>query len=127
MGYVKNTWQSGDVVTAAKLNHIEDGIANAAISIRLTTEDEVFYTADKTWKEIYDAMAAGFGMNIYYVDIAETGVNVTMGHVISVYSDLQEEPQQRYAIEFVDIMHKGSDFYAYCTAETEYPVWFYGD
>lgn len=29
MAYEKTTWQSGDVVTSAKLNHIEDGIADA--------------------------------------------------------------------------------------------------
>ena len=29
MSYTPNTWQSGDIITAAKLNHIEDGIANA--------------------------------------------------------------------------------------------------
>ena len=29
MPYTKQTWETGDVVTAAKMNHIEDGIANA--------------------------------------------------------------------------------------------------
>ena len=29
MGYTKQTWAGGDTVTAAKLNHIEDGIAEA--------------------------------------------------------------------------------------------------
>lgn len=27
MAYVKNTWETGDVITAEKLNHMEDGIA----------------------------------------------------------------------------------------------------
>lgn len=26
--YVKTNWQTGDIITAEKLNHIEDGIAN---------------------------------------------------------------------------------------------------
>lgn len=30
MSYTKNTWQSGDVVTSAKLNHMEDGIEAAS-------------------------------------------------------------------------------------------------
>ena len=30
MSYDKNTWAKGDVITANKLNHIEDGIANAS-------------------------------------------------------------------------------------------------
>lgn len=29
MSYEKNTWAEGDVVTSEKLNHIEDGVANA--------------------------------------------------------------------------------------------------
>lgn len=29
MAYTKNTWQCGDVVTADKLNNIEDGIEQA--------------------------------------------------------------------------------------------------
>ena len=29
MSYTKNTWQTGDIVSSAKLNHMEDGIADA--------------------------------------------------------------------------------------------------
>ena len=29
MSYTKNTWANGDVITAAKLNHMEDGIEGA--------------------------------------------------------------------------------------------------
>ena len=28
MAYIENTWQDGDVITAAGLNHIEGGIAD---------------------------------------------------------------------------------------------------
>ena len=28
MSYEKQTWETGDIVTSAKLNHLEDGIAN---------------------------------------------------------------------------------------------------
>jgi len=27
MSYIKNTWSDGDVITAVKINNIEDGIA----------------------------------------------------------------------------------------------------
>ena len=30
MAYEKQTWACGEVVTADKLNHMEDGIANAS-------------------------------------------------------------------------------------------------
>ena len=29
MSYSKQTWQTGDTITAAKLNHMEDGIDGA--------------------------------------------------------------------------------------------------
>lgn len=35
MAYVKNTWQSGDVITAEKLNHAESGIAAASKEVLL--------------------------------------------------------------------------------------------
>lgn len=60
MAYTKNTWVTGDIVTSAKLNHMEDGIANADIFIvGGVTMDEggrLEGTLDKTWQEIHDAM-----------------------------------------------------------------------
>lgn len=53
MSYVKQTWQTGDVVTSAKLNHMEDGIA-AAGSVLVV--HDVDGTLDKTWQEIHDAL-----------------------------------------------------------------------
>ena len=35
MSYTKQTWQTGDTITAEKLNHIEDGIDEIAINIRI--------------------------------------------------------------------------------------------
>ena len=32
MAYIKNTWENGDVITAEKLNHMEDGIAASDMS-----------------------------------------------------------------------------------------------
>ena len=29
MAYTKNTWNTGDIVSSQKLNHMEDGIANS--------------------------------------------------------------------------------------------------
>ena len=29
MSYTKQTWVNGDIITAEKLNHMEDGIENA--------------------------------------------------------------------------------------------------
>ena len=62
MAYTKNTWNTGDIVSSQKLNHMEDGIADASammvISVTLDEQTET-ETLGKTWQEIYDAMAHG--------------------------------------------------------------------
>lgn len=59
MSYTPNTWQKGDVVTSAKLNNIEQGIANAGgvLVVNATTEGQTT-TLDKTWQQIYDSAFA---------------------------------------------------------------------
>ena len=50
--YEFNEWSAGDIVTSAKLNNIEQGIANSS-SIFVVNIDDNGYL-DKTWQEIYD-------------------------------------------------------------------------
>ena len=64
MSYVKNTWQTGDTITATGLNHMEDGIADAggggAFVIDTTYNPQVDVEAlDKTWAEIKTAFDGG--------------------------------------------------------------------
>ena len=62
MAYEKQTWNTGDVITEEKLNHMEDGIASGGsgggVLIVNSNYDESTETAilDKTWQEIYDAV-----------------------------------------------------------------------
>ncbi len=56
MAYTKNSWTDGDIVTSAKLNHMEDGIANSDSVMVINLNNG---TLDKTWQEVYDAMIAG--------------------------------------------------------------------
>lgn len=56
MAYTKNTWETGDIVSSAKLNHMEDGIADAGGVMVINVTDNAF---DKTWQEIHDAMDQG--------------------------------------------------------------------
>jgi hypothetical protein len=60
MSYDKQNWQTGDVITANKLNHIEDGIANGGggdvfVVHSVYDEQTDTTTLDKTWQEIHDA------------------------------------------------------------------------
>lgn len=69
MSYEKQTWQTGDVVTSAKLNHMEDGIAGGGALV-LHYDSDV-NGVDKTWQEIYDAAAAG-QVVLYQTILSET-------------------------------------------------------
>lgn len=59
MSYTKQTWNTGDVITAQKLNHMEDGIANCGLFVVTITNDDGNYSCDKTNEEIYNAWLSG--------------------------------------------------------------------
>lgn len=71
MAYNPTNWECGDVVTAEKLNHMEEAIENLSLAIEggggsvLTVSPTSFendgtatITFDKTWQEIKDALDA---------------------------------------------------------------------
>ena len=76
MSYEKKEWQTGEVITAEKLNHIENGINSNIFIVNIIIEEETVVRAtnetmlrvtpatttmklDKTWQEIYDAIEDG--------------------------------------------------------------------
>lgn len=62
MAYVKNTWVTGDTITAEKLNHMENGIEGVGVfslyPVTLDYANEA-YTLDKTPQEVKTAILAG--------------------------------------------------------------------
>ena len=64
MSYTKQTWESGDIITAEKLNHMEDGISaggsGGAGGILVVNGNSQTGALDKTWQEIHDAEFAVF-------------------------------------------------------------------
>lgn len=62
MSYEKQTWVNGEVITANKLNHMEDGIERASeiglefVEIPCTRDSNGRLTLGKTWQELYDMM-----------------------------------------------------------------------
>lgn len=88
MAYVKTVWQTGDTITAAKLNNAEDGIeAASALLLPIDTEySDGTTTLKKTYKEIYDACAAGALAWVYY---DEEG-SVFIARVIQVYVNSEQ-------------------------------------
>ncbi len=73
--YEKQTWNTGDVITEEKLNHMEDGIASCGGMMAVNSNHDSgtnTYTLDKTWKEIYDAYMSGINVYTKY-EVAENG------------------------------------------------------
>lgn len=60
MAYTKQTWTNGDTITAAKLNHMEDGIANSSVIIvSFDHDDGTKHYYNKTWQQIHDGLLNG--------------------------------------------------------------------
>lgn len=63
MAYSKQTWATGDTITAEKLNHMEDGIGDFIIGYNITAYNaqtgDITYTRDKTNAEIIEAYNNG--------------------------------------------------------------------
>ncbi len=60
MSYTPTAWKTGDVVTSAKLNKLEQGVASAGGNLAVGhTEEGITTTLDKTGQEILDAIQAG--------------------------------------------------------------------
>ena len=69
MSYEPTTWKAGDTVTSAKLNKMEQGIANSGGSLIITASalsDNL--TLDKTWQEIYDAAEAHQDIKLIFTE-----------------------------------------------------------
>ena len=82
MPYEPTNWKSGDVVTSAKLNKMEQGIAGAGVLVvNATTEDDTT-TLGKTWQEIYDA-----GFCVICIEAGSQVLDKLYEPVLSVHED----------------------------------------
>lgn len=109
MSYEKQTWQTGDVITEEKLNHIENGIADAGTGLIVNaevdgqTQREVL---DKTWEEIHDAIVAGRN-----VIVAKESNSSWEGQHIVAYD---------YITEVGESLTEGEDYYVQVMMGTIY-------
>ena len=98
MSYTPTNWQTGDTVTAEKLNNMEQGIelANDAFVITLTpTEQDYSGTIDKTYDEIVSAVNSGvkiffkFGSTLYPAnEIVNNGATIAVGGTVLLFDDV---------------------------------------
>ena len=67
MSYTPTSWNTGDTITAAAMNKIENGIANAGGALICNVEPINGYLGlNKTVQEIYDAMISGMPVYALY-------------------------------------------------------------
>lgn len=106
MAYTPTNWKNGDVVTSAKLNKLEQGVADAG-GVLVCHEDETTRALDHTFKEIADAVFVVLYMN------DETSTNV--------YTLIYLEDQAgTYRVAFFG---DGVNLSYTASAENEYPVY----
>ena len=106
MSYEKNIWKTGDVITSTKLNRMEDGIANAGgilviggLTVGMNqTSYQFIGTADKTWQEIDNALAAGVRCVVVgsgmggHIQLIVSGTRCDNENYIFYISDGQNDP-----------------------------------
>ena len=102
MAYSKNTWQSGDVVTSAKLNNIENGIANmnGTISVSGTSGS---YVLSATYNEIMALLGNGV-IPFFTATIMNGNLIFTLIKYISgggMYGAMFKEAENNNVITFV--------------------------
>lgn len=111
MSYEPTNWKSGDTVTSAKLNKIEQGIANAGGGGGALIVTETDGTLNKTWQEIHDAAPL--------VWMESEGAFMPLGGALNEDGD--------YMVVFIEYQPHGNEFRTYVTdSASGYPV-FAGD
>lgn len=74
MSYTPTNWKAGDTVTSAKLNKMEQGIANNILIVGITMDEETEKKVmNKTWQEIFDA---DYAICMEYADTGKSYVSI---------------------------------------------------
>ena len=76
MSYTKQTWVTGDIITANKMNHMEDGIADADGGnqieyLHFQDPTATPHVLDKTYGEIKALLEAGKTLMLVYPNIGD--------------------------------------------------------
>lgn len=101
MAYTKQTWECGDVISAEKLNHMEDGIEASGVDYPIVVHFEKVdsnWTADKEYSELRTAIENGTPVkgcvkhnngyfdNYYYMDMYSNDPMSINGRCIDSFS-----------------------------------------
>ena len=105
MAYNKYTWKSGDVISSARLNNIENGIEEAmssggGVMIVNVTKSEEDYTTDKTFDEIKAAIDNGQTVVANYQNEALTPIgNVVFTNYLPLCQYFDSNSQLRFVFD----------------------------
>ena len=104
MSYTPTNWKAGDTVTSAKLNKMEQGIANNGGILRVNIHNiDGSLVADKTWQQIKDAQFAIFVSE----DSDEVSISNTYYYIMELYR--QDNPQYN-ASEYTIILRNTNNY-----------------
>lgn len=117
MAYEPTNWKTGDVVTSAKLNKLEQGVAagsGALVNIGVTVDEQAeVATLQKTGQEILDYVSAGL---IPYIDFGYTYEEVSF-HFTALFRNYATEPDSSATVLHVLFFDQGY----VCDALSDYP------
>lgn len=119
MSYTRHTWASGDVVSAARLNNIEDGIEGGGGLVVTATKNGDTWTLDKTAGEIYQAFTSGMAVILTKTDVFD-GTDVIYHHILACCQ--MDDGGYNYVFVFFDYNYS---FVA--SSSSSYPSYTSGD
>ena len=138
MAYQKTTWQNGDIITAQKLNNIQNGIENVAgsdsgggtlfVPLNMSGDNASYtYTATKTAHEIIAAANAGqrvtFTMSTNLMSMAADLITFSTGP-----GKITESVDAYFVLpKYVDKDGNVKGIELYCSSLDDYPVYSYQD
>lgn len=101
MAYDPTVWKSGDTITSAKLNKLENGLAEASGGgtgggVLVVGLDIQTMTLDKTWNEIHDGLLVGV---VTVVVISEENMEVSS---IFVNNCVYDTETSKYLVSFYE-------------------------
>lgn len=119
MAYVKTVWQTGDVITAAKLNNAEDGIeALQPLVVEATVEVNI-YTLDTKAGVIYTAFSSGKPIVLKYEHvISESETQVEFYPlIVMTYNDTYPTPYNFQFGSSIEVVAETADTYPHTYSE----------